>query len=97
MGFSSFVEKIDRFCDYPQPWETRKDYVPLGEFGVEPDKRPISEMISSSIINVDKPPGPTSHEVAFWVKTMFGLPRVGHGGTLELMGGAIPRLRVYSQ
>jgi tRNA U55 pseudouridine synthase TruB len=32
---------------------------------------------------LDKPAGPTSHEVAAWVKRILMLQAVGHGGTLE--------------
>jgi len=35
------------------------------------------------VIPLDKPPGPTSHEVVAWVKRMFGLSKAGHGGTLD--------------
>jgi len=35
------------------------------------------------VINLDKPAGPTSHEVAAWVKRILNLQQVGHGGTLE--------------
>jgi len=30
---------------------------------------------------LDKPPGPTSHEVVAWVKKLLELDRAGHGGT----------------
>jgi H/ACA ribonucleoprotein complex subunit 4 len=36
------------------------------------------------IINLDKPPGPSSHEVVAWVKRILGLKHAGHGGTLEI-------------
>jgi H/ACA ribonucleoprotein complex subunit 4 len=32
---------------------------------------------------LDKPAGPSSHEVAAWVKRILKLEHVGHGGTLE--------------
>ncbi|TRM73632.1 tRNA pseudouridine synthase A, partial [Sulfolobus sp. B5] len=43
----------------------------------------IEVHIKNSIINLDKPPGPTSHEVAYWVKKMLNVNKAGHGGTLE--------------
>ena len=30
-----------------------------------------------------KPAGPSSHQVASWARDMFGLERLGHGGTLD--------------
>ncbi|MEM4147100.1 MAG: tRNA pseudouridine synthase A [Metallosphaera sp.] len=79
------MRRIDEFCNASLSWNTVKAYVPIGDFGSYPDKRSVPELIKTSIINLDKPPGPTSHEVAFWIKNMFNLPRVGHGGTLELL------------
>jgi len=33
-------------------------------------------------LNLDKTAGPSSHEVAAWVKKIMNLERIGHGGTL---------------
>jgi H/ACA ribonucleoprotein complex subunit 4 len=35
------------------------------------------------MVVIDKTPGPTSHEVAAWVKKLLDLDKVGHGGTLD--------------
>ncbi|MCZ7592334.1 MAG: tRNA pseudouridine(55) synthase TruB [Kiritimatiellae bacterium] len=35
------------------------------------------------ILLVDKPAGPTSHDVVDVVRRLFDLPKVGHGGTLD--------------
>jgi tRNA pseudouridine55 synthase len=35
------------------------------------------------LLLVDKPAGPTSHDVVDAVRTLFDLPKVGHGGTLD--------------
>lgn len=51
--------------------------------GCEPSDRPILQHIKFGVINLDKPKGPTSHEVAAWVKRILALGRVGHGGTLD--------------
>jgi H/ACA ribonucleoprotein complex subunit 4 len=32
---------------------------------------------------VDKPRGPTSHQVTAWARDLLGLPRAGHAGTLD--------------
>jgi H/ACA ribonucleoprotein complex subunit 4 len=34
-------------------------------------------------INLDKPAGPTSHEVAAWAKKILKIETIGHGGTLD--------------
>jgi tRNA U55 pseudouridine synthase TruB len=53
------------------------------KYGCRPEDRPLSLQIKYGIINVDKPPGPSSHEVVAWVKRMMRLSHAGHGGTLE--------------
>jgi H/ACA ribonucleoprotein complex subunit 4 len=53
------------------------------EYGYSPVKRPREEYIRKGIVNVDKPAGPTSHQVSSWVKQMFNLTKVGHSGTLD--------------
>ncbi|MCY0873362.1 tRNA pseudouridine synthase A [Acidianus infernus] len=83
MIFYDFIYKIDNFCRYNNPWNIRKEAQTSDKYGFFADKRPIEELVKNSIINLDKPPGPTSHEVAFWIKKMFNLNKVGHGGTLE--------------
>ena len=45
------------------------------------------------IVNLDKPPGPSSHEVVAWVKKIFNLKHAGHGGTLVIdLIGDTPKL-----
>jgi len=52
-------------------------------YGCPPDERPIEEYISKGVINLDKPSGPTSHEVDSWVKRILQVNKTGHGGTLD--------------
>lgn len=59
--------------------------------GCEPNKRPIHEHMRLGIINLDKPVGPTSHEVVAWVKRVLEIRRAGHGGTLDpKVSGVLP-------
>jgi H/ACA ribonucleoprotein complex subunit 4 len=60
-------------------------------YGCEPDKRTIQEHIKLGVINLDKPVGPTSHEVAAWVKRVLEISRAGHSGTLDpKVSGILP-------
>ncbi|MCS7131449.1 MAG: RNA-guided pseudouridylation complex pseudouridine synthase subunit Cbf5 [Hadesarchaea archaeon] len=60
-------------------------------YGSEPGKRSIREHIRLGIINLDKPVGPTSHEVVAWVKRVLEVRRAGHGGTLDpKVSGVLP-------
>lgn len=59
--------------------------------GCEPNKRPIREHLRLGIINLDKPIGPTSHEIVAWVKRVLEIRRAGHGGTLDPnVSGVLP-------
>lgn len=53
------------------------------KFGKKPEDRGIEEYIKYGVINLDKPSGPTSHEVVAWVKNILNLKKAGHGGTLD--------------
>ncbi len=54
------------------------------KFGFIPSERPADQYIRYGTLNLDKTAGPSSHEVAAWVKKIMGLKRIGHGGTLEV-------------
>ncbi len=44
---------------------------------------PIEYLLNNAVIVLDKPAGPTSHEVASWVRRIFNIDRAGHSGTLD--------------
>ena len=61
------------------------------EYGVYYDKRSIEQLLEYGLILVDKPPGPTSHEVVAWAKRILELPKIGHSGTLDpQVSGVLP-------
>jgi len=72
------------------PWEIERKLLVKAEdktnphYGRKPEERSTEEYIRYGVINLDKPAGPTSHEVAAWVKRILNLHQVGHGGTLEV-------------
>ena len=53
------------------------------EHGWDPRARPIEVMFDYGLIALDKPRGPTSHEVVAWVRKMLAIDRAGHSGTLD--------------
>lgn len=53
------------------------------EQGCAPEKRSLNELLKKAVINLDKPSGPTSHEVADYVKNILKVKTAGHGGTLD--------------
>jgi H/ACA ribonucleoprotein complex subunit 4 len=52
-------------------------------YGFEPRKRPIDQLFNYGLIPVDKPPGPTSHEVVSWIRKILNVKKAGHSGTLD--------------
>jgi len=68
------------------PWEVRRTLMVKAEeetdprYGCRPAERPIEDYIRFGVINLDKPSGPSSHEVAAWVKRLVG---PAHAGTLD--------------
>ncbi len=53
------------------------------EYGCDPEKRGIEEYIRKGVVNIDKPAGPTSHQVSAYVKEILHLNKAGHSGTLD--------------
>ncbi|WP_290901941.1 RNA-guided pseudouridylation complex pseudouridine synthase subunit Cbf5 [Ferroglobus sp.] len=56
---------------------------PSEEYGCYPYNRPIQEYIKKGFVLVDKPKGPTSHEVVVWVRKILEVEKTGHAGTLD--------------
>lgn len=55
------------------------------------EKKSISELLKFSIINLDKPSGPTSFSVSQFVKNSLGLTKTAHFGTLDpQVSGVLP-------
>ena len=71
------------------PWEIKRDLQTKNKdttnpkYGCSPENRSPKEYIRYGVMNLDKPAGPTSHEVAAWTKRILKLDCIGHGGTLE--------------
>jgi len=81
------------------PWEIEREVLTRVEagtdqsYGRDPYERSINELLGSCILNIDKPRGPTSHEIAFAVKKLLGARQAGHGGTLDpAVSGVLPIL-----
>ena len=51
--------------------------------GMPPEKRSLEMHLKLGAINLDKTSGPTSHEVAAWVKRILNVGKAGHSGTLD--------------
>ena len=61
------------------------------DYGTYYDKRTVKQLLEYGLIILDKPPGPTSHEVVAWVKRILKIPKAGHSGTLDpQVSGVLP-------
>lgn len=76
MGSLPF-ERIKREVLVRQKLETSK------KFGSNPETQPIKDLLECGVINIDKPSGPTSHQVSSFVQKILHIPKSGHSGTLD--------------
>lgn len=53
------------------------------EWGCDPFKRDIKTHLDFGIANVDKPSGPSSHQISAYVKQILKVEKTGHSGTLD--------------
>src|SRR2546430_17004207 len=63
---------------------------PDSKHGTRPEDRSLAERIRLGVAIVDKPAGPTSHQVSAWVRDMFEVRKAGHSGTLAPPAPAVP-------
>jgi H/ACA ribonucleoprotein complex subunit 4 len=56
---------------------------PDERYGCHPSMRKIEDHIRKGFVCIDKPMGPTSHEVVVWVRKILGVEKTGHAGTLD--------------
>ncbi|SDY03570.1 RNA-guided pseudouridylation complex pseudouridine synthase subunit Cbf5 [Halobellus clavatus] len=58
-----------------------------------PAERTIEELLSFGVVNLDKPPGPSAHQVSAWIRDAAGVERAAHAGTLDpKVTGCLPVL-----
>ncbi len=52
-------------------------------YGKPPQARTVEELLDAGMVVLDKPQGPTSHQVSAWVRDLLGIAKAAHGGTLD--------------
>src|SRR3989344_2269983 len=70
-------ERIQRRVLVKKESETNWDY------GQNPEKRSVEELINYGIINLNKFSGPTSHQISDYVQKILNIDKSGHSGTLD--------------
>jgi H/ACA ribonucleoprotein complex subunit 4 len=79
----------ERMPKITAPWKIKRQLIVKAEeetdssYGCKPEDRPLNDYIRFGLINLDKPAGPSSHEVTAWLKRMLNIQEAGHGGTLD--------------
>jgi tRNA pseudouridine synthase B (EC 4.2.1.70) len=81
-GFE-FINKINQMCNNTKQFLEKFPEGTDENYGYYPLERPLNKYLNYGIIVLDKPPGPTSHEVVAWIKKLLNIDKAGHGGTLE--------------
>jgi tRNA pseudouridine55 synthase len=58
-----------------------------------PGERSVEALRSFGVVNLDKPAGPSAHQVAAWVRDLAGVERAAHAGTLDpKVTGCLPTM-----
>ncbi len=61
------------------------------KFGSDPEKRDYEELLDYGICNINKPKGPTSHQVSAYLQEILKINKAGHSGTLDpAVTGVLP-------
>ena len=63
--------------------EIINDDVTNNKYVYYPNNRPLDILLDYGILLLDKPSGPTSHELVAWTKRILGITKAGHSGTLD--------------
>ena len=60
-------------------------------FGKRPEDQTAKERLENGVICLNKPAGPTSHQVSDYVQRVLEIQKSGHGGTLDpMVTGVLP-------
>ncbi|WP_336364351.1 RNA-guided pseudouridylation complex pseudouridine synthase subunit Cbf5 [Halalkalicoccus salilacus] len=58
-----------------------------------PEERSLDQLREFGVVNLDKPPGPSAHQVAGWLRDALGVEKAAHAGTLDpKVTGCLPVL-----
>lgn len=61
------------------------------KLGCKPEERKTEDIIKFGVVNIDKPKGPTSHQVSDFVQKILKINKSGHSGTLDpAVTGVLP-------
>jgi len=61
----------------------KKEAKTSNKLGCKPEERKAEEIINYGVVNINKPQGPTSHQVSDFVQKILNIKKSGHSGTLD--------------
>ncbi len=61
----------------------RREVETSPKYGRKPEDYSPEDLIQYGIVNIDKPRGPSSHQISAYVQQILGLTKSGHSGTLD--------------
>lgn len=89
MGKPEIIEKKD----FEERFYVKEESATDESYGCYPFNRPMEEYIRKGFVCIDKPMGPSSHEVVVWVRRILNVSKTGHAGTLDpRVTGVLPVL-----
>lgn len=83
MAISSMTNEQMPFEKIKREILVKKEFQTSPKYGKIPTERTIQELLELGIINIDKPSGPTSHQVSAYVQKILCINKSGHSGTLD--------------
>ncbi len=66
-----------------EEWIVREEAETNPAKGGWPTERSLAARLKNGLVLVDKPYGPTSHQISAWAKDLFSVTKTGHAGTLD--------------
>ncbi len=77
------TKDITKEKDFEERFYVKEEGSTDESYGCYPFNRPMEEYIRKGFVVIDKPMGPSSHEVVVWVRRILNVQKTGHTGTLD--------------
>ncbi len=79
----ALAKDITKEKDFEERFYVKEEGTTDESYGCYPFNRPMEEYIRKGFVVIDKPMGPSSHEVVVWVRRILNVQKTGHTGTLD--------------
>lgn len=90
-SFLYFMQNLLPFEKIEKKILTRQEAETDYRLGCFPEQRKTEDIINYGIVNINKPKGPTSHQVSDYVQKILRIDKSGHSGTLDpAVTGVLP-------